>query len=104
MRFVVYYHEDHTIDEVMYDDILNVESIDFREYPRVSIMREELYSEATILQAIPENGFDSRDLLKKLKDLVREKNASLATLTKCCPIIQPQKRARIPPLNVSEFS
>lgn len=49
MRFVVYYHEDHTIDEAMYDDILNVESIDFREYPRVSIMREELYSEATIL-------------------------------------------------------
>ena len=81
MRFVVYYHEDHTIDEVMYDDILNVESIDFREYPRVSIMREELYSEATILQAIPENGFDSRDLLKKLKDLVREKNASLVTLS-----------------------
>ena len=101
LKFVVCFHKDREIAEVSSDDILDIETVDVLKNPVVTVLWNELQYSATILQAIPENGLDSRDLIAKLRELVREKNASIRTLASHCPVEQPKKRARMPPLCVS---
>ena len=100
-KFIVCYKEDRHICEVSPSDIKDVEEVNLDSYPDVRALWKGLvYYDAKILQAIPPNGWDTKDLIDKLRELVKEKNASVETLINQCPLIQPNTRVRILPLKV----